>query len=181
MDVRSDQEDADHRLSTCLDARVALSSQAPQGPELEEYWPDIENLAHREAVTNEAMPAETFFDCGPIHIISTATLKKLAGQRPKSRFEVRRFRPDLPIETDNQGFVENSWIGRTLSIGNEVRLLITGNTPRCVMTTLAQNGLPKDLDILRTAVQTSGGSVGVYASVSRSGTIRDGDEVVVVE
>jgi hypothetical protein len=73
----------------------------------------------------------------------------------------------------------NSSVGRTLSIGNEVQLLVAGNTPRCVMTTLAQNGLPRDFDILRTAVRTDAGSVGVYASVTRSGTIRDGDKIVV--
>jgi uncharacterized protein YcbX len=146
---------------------------------LEEYWPDIENLAHREAVTDEAMPADTFFDCGSVHIISTATLRELAARWPEGRFEIRRFRPNLLIDTDQEGFVENSWVGRTLSIGSEVRLLITGNTSRCVMTTLAQSGLPKDLSILRTAVQNNAGNVGVYASVSRTGTIRDGDRILI--
>jgi len=177
--VRSDQDDVDQRLSTCLEACVALKSQAPPAAELEEYWPDIENLAHREAVTDEAMPADTFFDCGSVHIISTATLRELAARWPEGRFEIRRFRPNLLIDTDQEGFVENSWVGRTLSIGSEVRLLITGNTSRCVMTTLAQSGLPKDLSILRTAVQNNAGNVGVYASVSRTGTIRDGDRILI--
>ena len=40
---------------------------APTAGTLEEYWPDIEGLAKRDVVTNEAMPTETFFDCAVIH------------------------------------------------------------------------------------------------------------------
>jgi hypothetical protein len=45
------------------------------------------------------------------------------------------------------------------------------------MTTLAQGSLPKDPDILRTAVQNNAANVGVYATVVRGGTIRRGDVV----
>jgi hypothetical protein len=45
------------------------------------------------------------------------------------------------------------------------------------MTTLAQADLPRDLGILRAAVQHSGGHVGVYARVERGGTLRRGDVV----
>ncbi len=75
------------------------------------------------------------------------------------------------------GFIENSWIGHTLAIGDEVRLNITGPCGRCVMTTLAQGDLPKDPGILRTAAQHNHVQVGVYAAVVRGGTIRRGDSV----
>jgi uncharacterized protein YcbX len=81
-----------------------------------------------------------------------------------------------PVGTE-PGFVENSWTGRTLAIGDDVRLTITGPCGRCVMTTLAQGDLPKDSDILRAAVQHNRAHVGVYASVVRGGTIRRGDPV----
>jgi uncharacterized protein len=45
------------------------------------------------------------------------------------------------------------------------------------MTTLAQGEIPKDNEILRTAVQHHQGQVGVYAAVVRGGTIRRGDRV----
>ena len=75
------------------------------------------------------------------------------------------------------GFPEQAWIGHTLAIGDNVRLNITGPCGRCVMITLAQGALPKDSGILRTAVQQSHGHVGVYAAVTRGGTIRRGDPV----
>jgi uncharacterized protein YcbX len=74
-------------------------------------------------------------------------------------------------------FVENAWIGRTVRIGEVVRLSITGPCPRCVMTTLAQGDLPKDSGILRTAARHNEVNVGVYASVVRGGNVRRGDAI----
>jgi MOSC domain len=68
--------------------------------------------------------------------------------------------------------------GRTVVIGDTVRLAITESCPRCVMITLPQVDLPKDAGILRTAAQHNGVNVGVYASVVNGGTIRSGDAVV---
>jgi uncharacterized protein YcbX len=78
---------------------------------------------------------------------------------------------------DEQRFVEDAWIGHTLAIGDEVRLRITGPCGRCVMTTIAQEELPKDTEILRTAVQQHQGQVGLYAAVMRGGTIHRRDRV----
>jgi uncharacterized protein YcbX len=78
---------------------------------------------------------------------------------------------------EDQGFVENGWVGRTMAIGGDVRLAITEPCPRCVMITLAQGDLPKDSGILRTAAQHNGVNVGVYASVLSGGTIRRGDAI----
>jgi hypothetical protein len=104
-------------------------------------------------------------------------LKRLAEFYPEGSFQMRRFRPNIFLDTPQEGFAENSWVGRTLAIGPEVRLVITQKTGRCVMTTLPQGELPKDLGILRCAAQHNGGHVGVYASVISGGTIRSGDSV----
>jgi uncharacterized protein YcbX len=72
---------------------------------------------------------------------------------------------------------ENAWIGRTLALGDAVRLSITGPCARCVMTTLAQGDLPKDAGILRAAAQHNRANVGVYASVLEGGKIRRGEPV----
>ena len=128
-----------------------------------------------------ALPEGTFFDLGPVHLLTTATLDRLRKLVPEARFEAKRFRPNLVIEPgeDAEGFVEDEWIGRTLAIGDEVRLAVTGPTARCVMTTLAQGDLPKDPSVLRAAVKNNEGNVGVYATVVRSGRVRRGDVVVV--
>jgi uncharacterized protein YcbX len=175
----STQSNLDDLMSRALGASVSLQSKPPASPQLEEYWPDLDNLAHRETVTEEAMPVDTFFDGAVVHILTTATLKQLQSVYPQGSFEARRFRPNLVVapQAADEGFVENSWVGRTLLIGDQVRLKITCATGRCVMTTLPQGDLPKDLGILKAAVSANNANVGVYATVERAGVIRAGDAV----
>jgi uncharacterized protein len=173
----STQEDCDRLLSEALGRPVRLETRALPAPVLEEYWPDIEGMAHREAVTDEATLADTFFDLAFVHLLTTATLDRLRDLYPAGRFEASRFRPNLVVDTGADGFAENDWIGRTVVIGEQVRLKITRPCGRCVMTTLAQDDLPRDVGILCTAVQHNHGNVGVYAEVLRGGAIRRGDEV----
>jgi uncharacterized protein YcbX len=108
-----------------------------------------------------------------------ATLNRLHALYPDGRFDARRFRPNMVVQTaeGEKDFVEDNWIGKTLAIGDTVRLSITGSCPRCVMTTLAQGDLPKDAGILRTAAQHNRANVGVYASVLQGGKVRRGDSV----
>jgi uncharacterized protein YcbX len=167
-------------LSGSLGRSVTLMSAAPQGAQLEEYWPDFDGLAHRDLVTDEAMPPGTFFDLAVLHLLTTGTLEKLRELYPAGRFEPRRFRPNLIIDTgDQKDFIENGWIGKTLSIGPEVKLEVTGPCPRCVMTTLAQGDLPKDPGVLRTAAKYNEVRVGIYASVVQGGLVRIDDQVTV--
>lgn len=175
----SGQSDLAQILSAVLGREVTLATTAPEAPSLEEYWPDLDGLAHRETVTDESMPAGTFFDLAVIHVLTTATIDRLRELYPQGRFEVRRFRPNIVVEAGSgeTGFVENDWIGHTLAVGKDVRLSITGPCPRCVMTTLPQGDLPRDPGILRTAAQHNQVNVGVYAMVVRGGMIRRGDPV----
>lgn len=177
--VTSEQKDVNQVLSGVVGREVALAAAAPAAPSLEEYWPDMEGLAHRETVTDEAMPSGTFFDCAVVHVLTTATIDRLRELYPAGRFEVRRFRPNIVVElaSGEKEFAENAWIGRTLAIGDAVRLAVTGPCPRCVMTTLPQGDLPKDPGILRAAAQHNKANVGVYAAVQRGGTIRRGDPI----
>jgi uncharacterized protein len=158
------------------------SADAPEQPALEEYWPDMEGLDHRETVTVESIHKESFFDAAPVHLLTTATLNHLHEIYPEGRFEVSRFRPNLVVETNGAaGFVENDWMGLTVAIGDEVRLQVVRPCARCVMTTLPQNDLPKDPGILRAAAKHNGAVVGVYANVVQGGTVRPGDTVLLQE
>jgi uncharacterized protein YcbX len=180
LTVSSSAEFVSH-VSAALGRSVTLLEAPPQDAQLEEYWPDMDGLAHRDAVTEEAMPPGTFFDLATLHVLTTGTLDKFRQLYPSSRFEPRRFRPNLIIDTGQQkGFVENDWIGKTVAIGPEVQIQITGPCPRCVMTTLAQADLPKDPAILKAAAQHNEVRVGVYASIVKPGAIRIGDAVTVL-
>src|SRR5258707_2622419 len=190
--LTTDQSEINQLLSQALQREVTLEaaergqqegvaslSPNPRTAKAEEYWPDMEGLDFRDTVTDFALPQGTFFDCETVHLLTTATLQRLRDLYPAGRFEVRRFRPNIVVQTPNgvQDFVEDAWIGHTLAIGDAVRLAITGPCPRCVMTTLPQADLPADPGILRAAVRHAQGHVGVYAEVLQGGNVRRGDEV----
>jgi len=177
--VTSDQADLNLILSEALNREVTLGAARRGAVNAEEYWPDMEGLDHRDTVTDFTLPEGTFFDCAVVHLLTTATPDRLRELYPQGRFEVRRFRPNIVVQlaSGEKSFAENSWIGHTLSIGDEVRLNVTGPCARCVMTTLPQGDLPGDPGILRTAAQHNHVNVGVYAAVLRGGKIRRGDSV----
>jgi uncharacterized protein YcbX len=177
--LTSQQPDIDHVLSQAVSRRVRLASAASDQQILEEYWPDIEELSQRDTVTDEGIPGGTFFDGAPIHLLTTATLDRLRECYPPGRFEARRFRPNIVVQGAGgpAEFLEDGWLDRTVSIGDQAQLRIWRPCPRCVMTTLPQADLPADAGILRTAVRQNKGHVGVYATVVREGLIRRGDPV----
>jgi uncharacterized protein YcbX len=174
--LTTDQADIDAQLGAVVGRPVRLARTAMEAAVAEGYWPDYDWLPQPNEVFDFPLPPGTFFDGATVHLVTTATLDRLRTTNPASRFEIPRFRPNLVIETADSGFVENHWLGRTLTLGG-VQLRIDSPCPRCVMTTLSQSGLPKDPAVLRTAVQENGGNVGVYASVLRGGRLRRGDTV----
>jgi hypothetical protein len=181
--VTSDQPDLPRILSEALGREVAFARAGgngdASGATAEEYWPDMEGLDYRDTVTEWELPTGTFFDLAVVHVLTTATLDRLRELYPERRFEVRRFRPNIVVASDESRFVENDWIGHMIAIGDEVRLRITGPCPRCVMTTLPQGDLPKDPGILRAAAQNNEANVGAYADVVEGGAIRRGDTVAI--
>lgn len=188
--IRSDDPNRDVELSAALSRKVALKSSAPDSPTLEQYWPEFagqSNELSQEAVAGDA-PKGTFFDYATVHILTTGSLEKLNSLYPKGRFEARRFRPNIVIDTGERGdFVENDWVGKTIRIGNGVRLQVTDPCPRCIMPTLAQGDLPRDLGVLNHGIMQnrihvpfagkSLPSIGVYARVVSGGEIRHGDAI----
>jgi MOSC domain-containing protein len=173
----NEDKNTDQTLSKALGRDVRLMKASLEKPSYEEYWPDIEGLAQRETVTEEAMPPQTFFDIAVIHLLTTSTINRLRELYPEGRFEVRRFRPNIVVEpaSGEKDFIENTWIGKKLTIGEGIVVRINGPCTRCVMITLPQGDLPRDLGILRTVARYNQVNVGVYASVLQGGTIRRGD------
>jgi len=201
--VRSDASEVSGALSTFFQHDVTLARAAPEDFTIDQYHPDIEDVdpaGHRDTVVEQKLgaaffaeagmpspvPVGSFFDLFPVSVLTTSTLQQLSELQPQSRFDERRFRMNVIVDTEEAGFVENDWISHQLAIGDAVRLSVALPDPRCVMTTLAQEELPKDSDVLRTLtrynrVQVAGAGrfpcAGVYAVVEAPGTLRTGDEV----
>lgn len=123
-------------------------------------------------------PPGTYFDAFPLHLLSTASLATMSRINPGAAWDVRRFRPNLLIETagGSAGLVENQWCGRTLRVG-DLQLKCELPVPRCGMTTHAQEDLAKDPSVLRTIVRHAGQNLGIYANTSSAGRVTVGDVV----
>jgi uncharacterized protein len=146
----------------------------------EGFVPALKGVSDYDFVFDKVSPSGTFFDIGLVHILTTSTINALREILPQSGIESRRFRPNLIVHVDGaDGFVENEWVDRTLRIG-EVVLRVKQRAQRCVMTTLAQGDLPKDLSILKAIYQHNEGRIGVYADVVQSGTVRINDTVELI-
>ncbi len=201
--VNSESGDVDRVLSACFKRDVTLARAAPEDFTIDQYHPDLENLdpaGHRDAVVEQKLgsaffaelglpspvPVGSFFDLFPVSVLTTSTLEQLNAVWPQSRFDERRFRMNVIVRTREPGFVENGWVGHELAIGPTVRLNVALPDPRCVMTTLAQDDLRKDTDILRTLTRHNRIRVGdagrfpcagVYTVLAAPGTVRTGDRV----
>jgi uncharacterized protein len=201
--VTSDSSDVDRVLSAYFRRDVTLARAAPDDFTIDQYHPDVEDVdpaGYRDTVVEQKLgsaffaqaglaspvPVGSFLDLFPVSVLTTSTLEQLSELRPQSRFDQRRFRMNVIVGTKEAGFVENDWIGHELTFGDAVRLGMALPDPRCVMTTLAQEELPKDTDVLRTLTQHNRVQVGaaglfpcagVYAVVEAPGTMRVGDRV----
>ena len=122
------------------------------------------------------MPAGRFVDAMPLLLLTTASLRAAASLYRAGEWDVRRFRPNLLIDTDSDGWVEDAWCGQPIRIG-DVELLPQQPCVRCTMVTRTQPGLVGDLEIYRTIARHHHGNLGVWTTVRTSGTIKPGDHV----
>lgn len=155
VELASDVSDVNARLSELLGKSVSLSSlQLASAPQI------------------------THFDAYPIHVLTTASLQTMKKLNTAAMWDVRRFRPNFLIETDDgvKGLVEFDW--SAVRVGS-VELKCEMRTERCAMATNAQKEIPKDPSILRSLVEASEQNLGVYASVVKAGEVRVGDVVEV--
>ena len=177
--------DIHERLSTAFGRNLTLMATAPAGLLLELPPGTLGGASSNvtEVPLAGGAPPGAFVDYGCVHLVATSTLDHLQRAYPEGRFDVRRFRPNIVIRSQGEPFIENSWVGRTLAIGDEVVLRITMPCPRCVNMILPQFDLPHDPGILRTIAQHNMQDLGdfgqlpcagVYADVVKAGTIRRG-------
>ncbi|MEV7773195.1 MOSC N-terminal beta barrel domain-containing protein [Kitasatospora sp. NPDC086791] len=182
-------------LSEALGRAVALVAVRPPGAAVERAVPE-EVLAHGIAAevgftVNElgrAAPDGGFFDFAPLHLITTATLRATGAE---AEAEAERYRPNLVIRTEGEGFVENAWVGRELAIGPTLRLRVLAPTPRCAVPTLRHGPLPRRPEALRVPAERNRvvplegmpalPCAGVYAQVLVAGRVRTGDELRVTD
>ena len=186
--VHSRQPDLEAVLNASFGPDIELVSNAPEGLILEIA---AGTLGGKHAETTElpvssGAPAGTLFNYAAVHLVTRSTLRQLEQSFPSSNFSSKRFRPNLILDCDDEGFPENAWVGKTLAVGEQLQLRVSIPCPRCVVPTLPLEDLPDDPSILRSVAASNSVDlgdfgtlpcVGVYADVIQPGRIRQGDRV----
>jgi len=197
--IVADASDANARLSEALGTKVTLWPLLPASeldhyrrgaPDHADVLTELRSIFGREEgeplpdlskfppdLFQYESPPGTYFDVAHILLLTDATLRRLQELAPASRVDVRRFRPNLVVESSEApGFPELGWVGRRLRVGGAV-LKVDLACPRCVMITHGFEDLPRDTALMRTVVREADQNVGVYARVETPGTVRPGDPV----
>jgi uncharacterized protein YcbX len=192
--VSSTDADVDDVLSGLLNEPVTLTATPPPGASLDRAVPEAvlrDGIAApvpaRLIEIGAGAPPGTFVDFAPLHLLTSATLDRIAELSPYRRADLERYRPNVVIGTGADGFTENDWLGRDLRVGDDLVLRVIARTPRCAVPTLAHGDLPRDTEALRVLARHNRVSpmadsdpepcAGVYAQVLRPGRIRTGDPV----
>lgn len=191
--MAADDPDASRIISDFLGTGVRMENQPRRDEKAAidraTVFGDVPIRTMKADWTSDSMPDYfqlmtcTFFEIGAVYILTSGSIKHLRElQGGTAQIDRRRFRPNIYIESEAElaGFVEDSWLGGSLHIGHEVRFDELHPTLWCVTSTLAQQDLPRDPSILRTTAQYHRGCLGVYAAITKSGSLSVGDAVTLV-
>jgi uncharacterized protein YcbX len=167
----------DAALSEWLHRPVSLVSavDAPGGEA--EFFADATDDTS-EAIT-WTMPPGRFVDAMPLLILTTASLRTAAALYPNGEWDVRRFRPNLLVDAEGDGWLEDTWCGSSVQVGDIVVVPRQGCV-RCTMVTRPQPELVRDLDIYKTVARHHDGTMGVWTQVQTPGDVHVDDLVTVM-
>ncbi len=188
-------------LSEALSTEVVIDGASADSDVYESYWPPIEGLALSDTNADFAVAMMTnkgsFVDLAALHLLTDSSIRLLSRLAPNSDISPQRFRPGVLLtvsgtdeETNDKSpsgsadrFIENDWAPRKARLG-ETTIAFSLATPRCIMTTLGQGDLPRDLGVLQALAKHNRidfpgmgafACLGAYAEVTRGGRVSVGD------
>lgn len=121
-----------------------------------------------------ATPIGIFADAYPLHIVTTSSLRTMAALG--GDFDVRRFRPNIVVDSELEGLAEQEWLGGVLR-SDDVTINVEIPTIRCTIPLREQAGVTADPQVMRTVSRRGDRCFGVYADVASGGTLRVGSPV----
>lgn len=165
-------EKTDRSLSKWLGSPVTLVSSMGRAGRAEYFADATDDTSQPVEWT---MPEGRFVDAAPVLVVTTSSLRTGASLYASGVWDVRRFRPNLLLATDADGWVEDGWVTSLLRIGSAALLPIQPCI-RCTMVTRKQPGLGPDADIFRALARHHHGHFGMWSTVATSGTAAIGDQ-----
>lgn len=155
--------------------RSAVWVRTPHGVELDVADPAL--AAELGAGVRPLKLSRGLFDALPLSLLTTSSVAEL-GARVGQELDVRRFRPNLVVETTEGPFAEDAWVGRELRIGG-LRMRVDRRDQRCVVVGLDPDTGASEPAVLGRIVRERDACFGVYGSVVEPGLVRVGDPVTI--
>ena len=175
-------EDLDHYRRPPADPNVdqMASMRKVFGLEDGDPFPDLGDIP-MDVLAQFQSPPGTYFDAFPIHIMTTASLNTLAAVGAGEDADVRRFRPNVLIDTgDAEGLLEVDWTGKQLRLG-EVVIELRTTTVRCSIPAHAQRDFGSSRAVGRALIEKTKQHLGSYCHVVESGAVNVGDSVELLD
>jgi hypothetical protein len=150
------------------DGRVVVAGESAADLALSDHFGEEVELAVEAATPHQ--------DAGQVSIVGTATLHALGALLGVGAVDERHLRANLVVETEVP-FEEETWCGREVAVGRQVRLAVTERVERCRMVDVEQADVPALEGLLRAVGQHRGLCAAVYADVVVPGVVAVGDEL----
>ena len=158
----------------------------PDGKEYELFSHELrEDVSKRFGSDVELMNIKAgVFDEASISVITSSTVQCIERESGRD-VDLRRFRPNVVIETDGANpFEEDRWVGRTLMFGEDndcAAVKVYMKDERCRMINLDPDTAERDVQVMRTVVRLNKNYAGGYGTVVRAGELRVGQVVTLGE
>jgi uncharacterized protein len=162
-------------------ADLAVEVETPSGEVLDVEDPALIRLLAarmRDGHTLTLLRSErAMTDCRPISLFSLQTVRQL-GDETGTALDKRRFRANVYLDLGSAaGFAEDRFVGRSLRLGAKAVVAILERDARCKMITLDPDTARPNPGILRKVTRDHEGMAGVYGAVLVEGTVRQGDDI----
>jgi uncharacterized protein YcbX len=120
-------------------------------------------------------------DCRPISLFAVQTAAQLTTELGLDA-DLRRFRANIYLDLESLGgFGEETLVGRTLRIGDEVVVRVVERDSRCKIISLDPDTAASDPGYLRQVVKQHDSVAGIYAAVLSEGMAQVGDAVELLD
>ena len=161
----------------------------PDGEEYELHSAELrEEISKRFGSEVELMNLKAgVFDEASISVITSSTVQCIEREsgRGVGSCDIRRFRPNLVIESDSaEPFEEDRWVGQTLMFGEGDDCAVVKvymKDERCRMVNLDPDTAERDVQVMRAVARLNKNYAGGYGTVVRAGELRVGQVVSLPE
>ncbi|HKY97418.1 MAG TPA: MOSC domain-containing protein, partial [Gemmatimonadaceae bacterium] len=154
----------------------------PDGSEMSVFGEELAaDVMRRSGMRVQMMHSRNgLFDDAHVSLIASDTVNEISRIAGVGS-DVRRFRPNILVRLSNaRAFQEGEWIGGIVQFGDgddAPAVAVTMHDVRCSMINIDPDTAQRAPEMLKAAVSANDNNAGVYATVTRTGTLAIGQKI----